>query len=95
TLYNVGRFPAVIPPKKKKDRIVGEVYILSDAEQAFRRLDAYEGCSPDNQGMYRRERITARLENGNDLVVWVYIWNHSVEGLELIPSGDYLAPTKA
>jgi len=64
-------------------RVVGEVYRVS--EEKFQRLDQIEGAPY----LYRRELIKVKLANGEELEAYTYIYNHSVDGLEKIPSGDW------
>jgi gamma-glutamylcyclotransferase (GGCT)/AIG2-like uncharacterized protein YtfP len=92
-LYNVGHYPGVIPSDHPVDRVKGEVYILKEPETVLTKLDQYEECGPGfaqpTEYIRRREEIT--LSDNSTLYAWVYIYNRSINNLEWIPSGDYLA----
>ena len=79
-LYLISDFPGIVPGS---GRVVGEVYRVS--EEKFQRLDQIEGTPY----LYRRELIKVKLANGEELEAYTYIYNHSVDGLEKIPSGDW------
>lgn len=56
---------------------------LDDA--AFSRLDRYEGCE------YLRELAQITLPDGSTLAAYIYRYALTVEGLEHLPEGDWLA----
>lgn len=88
-LYNLGRYPGVIPSEKFKT--YGEVYRLTNKEPVLKHLDRYEGYDPeDHQGsLFVRKPINVTLENGRRVVAWVYFYNKRVSKERLIPSGEY------
>ncbi len=63
-------------------QVIGEVYSIDDA--TLRRLDQLEG-HPD---MYKREQAEVVLEDGTELIAWIYFYD-TAEG-NLIESGDFL-----
>ncbi|WP_333785375.1 gamma-glutamylcyclotransferase family protein [Thermocrinis sp.] len=79
-LYLISDFPGMVPGS---GRVVGEVYRVS--EDILQRLDWIEGVP----SLYRRELIKVKLETGEDLETYTYIYNNSVNGLKKIPSGDW------
>lgn len=91
-LYRVSYYPALVLDNSA-DWVLGEVYRLTSAEQLIR-LDAYEECTypslPDQE--YQRKKIDILTDSGKMLSVWIYSYQHAVEGLELITTGDFLNP---
>ncbi|MEW5803795.1 MAG: gamma-glutamylcyclotransferase family protein [bacterium] len=75
------------------DIVHGELYVLRDPAFVLEVLDEYEGCGPDDQQPteFRRERTTIFLENGQEVIAWVYLYNWPTSGLKVIRSGDYLS----
>ncbi|MEW6380015.1 MAG: gamma-glutamylcyclotransferase family protein [bacterium] len=90
-LYRVGEYPGAVPSTSVSDIIQGELYALRDRDCAFRVLDEYEGCGPDDPQPteFRRERAAIFLENGQEVSAWVYWYNRPTNGLEAIQSGDF------
>jgi len=62
--------------------VTGEVYSVDDA--TLKRLDQLEG-HPD---AYRREQAEVVLEDGTELIAWIYFFD-TAEG-NLVESGDFL-----
>lgn len=81
-LFDVGRYPAMVPARGAKQLVRGEVWRLK--RSALAGLDAYEG------GDYRCAPVVVALEGGGRLKAYAYVWGRGVEGLRRIPSGDYL-----
>ena len=65
--------------------VIGEVYAVDDA--TLSRLDELEG-HPD---AYKREQAEVVLEDGTDLIAWIYF--HDLVRGDLIESGDFLHRT--
>lgn len=91
-LYYQGEFPGALQSDKPGERVRGEVYRLDEVYSSLEVIDEYEGCHPAGDGvpLFRRERTTVYMDNGGKLRAWIYFYNFPVEGLEAIPSGDYL-----
>lgn len=91
-LFRVSYYPALVVDEHA-DWVVGEVYQLPSAEQ-LARLDAYEECTypavPEQE--YQRLRVQVQTAAGDYLSVWVYAYQRTCKGLELIASGDFLNP---
>lgn len=90
-LYCVGTYPALIPSLNPTDRVVGEVYELSDPAEVLEVLDEYEGCNPSDEdsSLFIREITSVRLETGEVLEVLTYRYNKPVEDLDRIVEGDF------
>jgi len=91
-LYDLGDYPGAVPSNEASDLVKGDVYALPNQKHVLRILDEYEGCGPDefHPTEFRRERYSVDLNNGKTVDAWIYIYNRSTDGLEAIPSGDYL-----
>ncbi len=91
-LFRVSYYPALVLDENA-DWVIGEVYQLASAEQ-LARLDAYEECTypalPEQE--YQRLSVQVQTGPGGYLSVWVYAYQHTHDGLELIASGDFLNP---
>ncbi len=74
------------------DSITGDLLRLTDPAASLPWLDAFESCGPDDPPPhdYRRE-IGSVMTASGAVEAMVYVWNWSVEGLERIASGDWLA----
>jgi gamma-glutamylcyclotransferase (GGCT)/AIG2-like uncharacterized protein YtfP len=83
-LYDLGRYPAVVPSKNKTDLVTGEVYRLSPPERVLGLLDEYEGPR------FKRTRVTVFFGPDGRLSCWIYLYTRSVAGRRIILSGDYV-----
>lgn len=91
-LFRVSYYPALVLDNSAS-WVMGEVYRLASADQ-LARLDAYEECTyPSLPGQeYQRKKAEVISYSGIVLPVWIYFYQHAIEGLELIASGDFLHP---
>lgn len=91
-LYDVGGYPGAVPSENGTDVVKGEVYALRDPQRVLRVLDRYEGCASDDPHPteFRRVQAPITLENGRQVMAWIYLYNWPTQGLTPIPSGDYL-----
>lgn len=87
-LYEAGSYPAAVPDDD--GRVRGEVYRLREPARSLPVLDRYEGRTPDGEGLYRREEVDVRMDDGESLTAWVYFYNRDASSLSEIRSGDYL-----
>ncbi len=92
-LFRVSHFPGVVSSTDSSDVVHGEVYRLYDSDLLLSRLDEYESFSPSNpqSSLFVRELHPIRLQPDETCLAWIYLFNHSTEGLELIPSGDFFS----
>lgn len=94
-LYHLGDYPGAVDSDAEADRVTGEVYALPEEDAVLAALDHYEGCDPlsPRRSLFRRERHPVRLESGETVQAWVYLYNQELENRPRIPSGDWLAET--
>lgn len=83
-IYDLGSYPGFVSVPSAADLVLGEVYQLHDAVQAFQYLDKYEGVE-EREPQYRREEL-AHPDHG---AVWTYIYQGETKDLPLIVGGDY------
>lgn len=90
-LFDLGTFPVMIAAAEPSDIVHGEVLQLDDPESTFVWLDPYEGITPGHrrQGEYERVRRTVRLESGETLETWVYLYVADIAHLPRITSGRW------
>lgn len=91
-LYRISYYPGAVPSADTADSVHGDVYELADADEALVALDDFEGVGPGyaEPWEYERRLETLKLADGREVRGWVYVFNRPVEGLERIPSGDFL-----
>ena len=82
-LYDLGWFPGIV--------LGGDSEVTCERikvdDNRLRQLDAYEGYDP----YYPEGSLYIRKKIGDD---WIYVYNHPVEGYDLIESGDWEQHTK-
>ena len=83
-LYDLGRYPGVVPSRANTDRVIGEIYRFSDPQRALEVLDEYEG------NRFKRKRVTIIQEDGKNIACWIYLYARSITHRLLIRSGDYV-----
>lgn len=80
-MYQLNTFPAIVPGSGV---VVGEVYQVSKATLAV--LDRLEG----HPNVYKREKVTVTLTEGEPVTAWVYVWQRPVNHLIPVLSGDWV-----
>jgi gamma-glutamylcyclotransferase (GGCT)/AIG2-like uncharacterized protein YtfP len=85
-LYDLGAFPGVV----EGDGIVRGV-VLRVPRDAWRAMDAYEGCPiPGGEdGLFRRIPTRATLAGGDDIECWLYVYAREVDAERIVVSGDW------
>jgi gamma-glutamylcyclotransferase (GGCT)/AIG2-like uncharacterized protein YtfP len=85
-LYQIDYYPGAVPSDNPDDVVQGEVYLLHQADSVLPLLDQYEECGPEfpEPNEYSRRKQSVLLKDGRLVTAWVYIYNHSTEGLEPI-----------
>jgi gamma-glutamylcyclotransferase (GGCT)/AIG2-like uncharacterized protein YtfP len=74
-LYDLGNFPGLVDGAPG-ERVPGVVVELPD-DAALARLDEYEDVGA---GLFVRRRASVRLDAGDDVEAWVYVYNRPVRG---------------
>lgn len=93
-LYEIEWYPGVIPSVDSGSRVTGDLYWIDrHPDEVLRRLDRYEGCSPEfpEPHLFKRRSAMVHLKDQTSITAWIYLYNRSVEGMNRIDSGDYLA----
>lgn len=91
-MYNIGEYPGIIPSDDSSNKVIGELYKLTNSVRLIRILDEYEEYYPENEAesIFVRNAITVSID-GTDYESYSYLYNCSTEGLPEITSGDFLA----
>lgn len=91
-LFDLGAYPGGVVGENFETNIVGEIYELPEPRAVFEVLDVYEGFVPGEleASLFARIQSTAKLEDGEQLLCWLYAYNDWVLNGRLIESGDYL-----
>ena len=92
-LYDFGWYPGAIFSADARSRVIGEVFLLKNAERLLAELDHYEGTAePGNP--FRRVSIEVLLERGTTIDAWTYGMIDPPERRRPIPSGDFVLHLK-
>ncbi|TVO77739.1 gamma-glutamylcyclotransferase family protein [Sedimenticola selenatireducens] len=91
-LYDIGRYPGVVPSTHTNDWVHGELYQIRQEKPLIQLLDEYEGCSHHfaDPHEYRRVLLPIERSDGTIQSAWVYIYTHDTTHLKPILTGDYL-----
>jgi gamma-glutamylcyclotransferase (GGCT)/AIG2-like uncharacterized protein YtfP len=83
-LYDLGSFPGVV----EGDGVVRGV-VLQVPQQAWAALDEYEACpGPEHpNGLFHRIKTRAKMENGEEVECWLYVYARDVSKLMPVASG--------
>jgi gamma-glutamylcyclotransferase (GGCT)/AIG2-like uncharacterized protein YtfP len=93
-LYDFGRYPGALFQPEHRDRILGHVLALRNAERLLKELDAYEGITDPASG-FRRLEIEVRLEKGGRIDAWAYGLSEPPARARRIGSGDFIAHVRS
>jgi gamma-glutamylcyclotransferase (GGCT)/AIG2-like uncharacterized protein YtfP len=91
-LYRISYYPGLVPSKQPEHQVQGEMYQLHNADLILAYLDDYEECGVNFSAPteYIRSQGWVKLDNGETVLAWLYFYNYSTIGLDLIKSGDFL-----
>jgi gamma-glutamylcyclotransferase (GGCT)/AIG2-like uncharacterized protein YtfP len=89
-LFDVGDYPGAVYDALCTEKVFGDIFLLKNKE-VLHMLDAYEGVGESNPQPqeYKREMI-AIFSEGQAISCWTYLYNHPLQTLKKISSGDYL-----
>ena len=91
-LYDLGKYPGLVPEVGCGQWVKGHVFELSDAKKMLPVLDKYEGTTIAFEQPTEYIRVEASVQLNNQAVTcWLYRYNYPTDHLSLISSGDYLA----
>lgn len=89
-LYRISWYPGAIMDHEGRGRVYGEIYRIDDTAGLLPVLDEYEDVLEDKTAsLYIRKIVPITLKNGTNLDCWVYLYNQSLENLELIQGGNF------
>lgn len=90
-LYDLGRYPGAVRSNKGPE-VIGDVFLVNDAERVLRVFDKYEGIEarrPD-AGEFIRKRSRVRLRSGKLITAWIYWYNFDPMERAPVRYKDYL-----
>ena len=77
-MYDLGRYPGAIKSSKGAE-VIGDVFLLNDADRVLRILDKYEGIPEGDPGEkdveFVRKKQRVRLRSGKEVSAWIYWYN--------------------
>ncbi|MBK9936396.1 MAG: gamma-glutamylcyclotransferase [Cytophagaceae bacterium] len=89
----MGKYPGIVKNIEGENFYVfGEIYEILNPK-FLQVLDEYENYFPENlsKSEYTREKINVNLiNNGQELMTWVYWYNNLPNDALFIESGDYI-----
>ena len=88
-LYDLGRYPGLLPPRRAGEWVTGELYRLRNPRLTLRGLDRYESGARPAPPRFVRERAIAYLASGARRRVWLYRFLGPVRAQRRIAGGDY------
>lgn len=90
-LFELGNYPGAVLSDNPSDRVLGELYLLTDPKATLALLDDYEGSSEafPEPHEYRRRRIDVQSFGGGTISAWVYLYALPTKDLRRISGGDY------
>jgi gamma-glutamylcyclotransferase (GGCT)/AIG2-like uncharacterized protein YtfP len=93
-LYRLGRYPALVEADAAGRLVHGEVYALKTLAVSLRWLDTYEEIVPGRPEANPFERVVrpARLDTGQTVDAWVYLYRKSVRLRPEVTHGRWTTP---
>ena len=88
-LYNLGRYPGVVPTIIATENVYGRVITLNNP-LLLRRLDRYEEAVGAKCEFVRTMQVARLLPSRKHINCWVYLYNRPIEGKQRIISCDYV-----
>ncbi|MEA3296179.1 MAG: gamma-glutamylcyclotransferase family protein [Patescibacteria group bacterium] len=89
TLFNAGRFPALI--KKGNNIIYGEVHKYKKPEIILPAIDHIEGfiSKESKMNLYIREKVKILPKYSNECLAYVYFFTRSIKKMKYIKNGEW------
>jgi gamma-glutamylcyclotransferase (GGCT)/AIG2-like uncharacterized protein YtfP len=93
-LYSLGRYPGLVEADGAGRLVHGEVYALKMTAVSLKWLDAYEGIVPGRpeESPYERVVRPVRLDTGQTIDAWVYLYRRSVRLRPEVTGGRWTMP---
>lgn len=90
-LFAVDYYPGAVPSRLASNYVKGEVYALTNSQKVLSALDEYEEYNQNDEknSEFIRRKINVKLDNGNKISAWAYLYNFPTTTLKEIPSGDF------
>ncbi len=90
-LYDVGYYPGAVYEPGCDEKVFGDILFLKEPAKILEKLDAYEGLGTSNPFPYEyRREVISVCHNDQTMWCWAYLYNHPVERLMKIASGNYM-----
>lgn len=89
-IYDLGPYPGLVL-EDCGTAVYGEIYEIVRPKALLSLLDAYEGCSDDDQQPHEFSRVlaTVRDNDGVDYRAWVFVYQGAVDPQWVLTSGYY------
>ncbi|MBS1602613.1 MAG: gamma-glutamylcyclotransferase [Bacteroidetes bacterium] len=90
-LYDLGRYPGAVKSRKGEE-VIGDVFLVSEADKVLKVLDRYEGIPEGRpgQGEFIRKRGRVKLRSGAEVNAWIYWYNLDPKEKKPIKYKNYL-----
>jgi gamma-glutamylcyclotransferase (GGCT)/AIG2-like uncharacterized protein YtfP len=90
-LFDLGDYPGAIDTKSVGNYVYGEVYKINQFNEIIKKLDEYEDYYPNDpdNSLFIRKITTVEMEEGKELIAFVYFYNQDVSGNKRILSGKW------
>lgn len=88
-LYAIGTYPGMV---EGDGTVHGELYASDDPPVVLEILDEVEGYDPldySDANDYVRVKRNVTTSDGREVAAWLYLFNRTISGYELIASGDW------
>lgn len=92
-LYRVTFYPGLVLSRRGCSWVRGDVYAIAQPARMFPILDEYEDSTAPRE--FQRTTTPVKLDSGEHLVAFVYVYSRATEGLPRIVSGDFPQPRLA
>jgi len=85
-LFLVEDYPGLVVGSSFSTNVIGDIYGFNEPA-LWNELDRFEDIGRSDE--YERQEIEAEVSY-QKMSCWAYIYQRDIDGLELIPSGDFL-----
>ena len=93
-LYDNDGYPGVVDSLAPEEKVLGDVFEIPTDPAFLARLDAFEGCGPEDPQPHEYRRVIRPAATGKGVLqTWIYLYNWPLDGKRRIESGDFLTET--